>query len=202
MRKLCEIRGYAAVFNQTSLELYDDDGEPFIEVIKADAFRFLIHAIRADVLHCPNILCGSTVDRSLQVWQDPSGLAFALDVEATQGGRALRDMVSDGGVSQMSVGLIIKDSTITQDETGRRVREINNADVDHISFVDRGIYEETSCWVAGTAPDRLSPKLRAASRHWCLGKITHEKKQTEDRKLVAKFLADPGASERFFSRAV
>jgi phage head maturation protease len=79
----------------------------------------LNQVITATVLHS-DVKVGTTWDRGLRVWQDSCGLGFELDVPITQKGRALRDMIADGGINQTSVGLITLESTDSLDCQRRR----------------------------------------------------------------------------------
>jgi phage head maturation protease len=106
-------------------------------------FDFLNQVITATVLHS-DVKVGTTWDRGLRVWQDSCGLGFELDVPITQKGRALRDMIADGGINQTSVGLITLESTDSLDDRVVLRREVTAADIDHIAFVDLPVFEATS----------------------------------------------------------
>jgi phage head maturation protease len=87
MNVLCQIRGYANVFDEFSGEL--DGDEPLRERIRPRAFMLLHHPVTANVAHCSAPVATSW-NRTLKLWQDSHGLAFELDVEATPGPRHAR----------------------------------------------------------------------------------------------------------------
>jgi HK97 family phage prohead protease len=198
MRTLGTIRGYANVFNEFSTKL--DGDEPLRERIMPGAFKLLCFPVAASVSHVSKVQIGTTLDRSLRLWQDNHGVAIELGIPATPDGVGMRDMVASGFCA-MSFGLTDVEAEYSRDETGCLCRSVVRCDLDHVSIVEAGAYPSACCWVAGTPADRMSPKIAAASRRWYLGRIAHVKKQAEDRKMVANFLATPGASERFFAKA-
>jgi Caudovirus prohead serine protease len=77
MNVLCQIRGYANVFDQFSGEL--DGDEPLRERIRPGAFRLLHFPVMANVAHCSAPIA-SQWDRSLRLWMDSHGLAFEADI--------------------------------------------------------------------------------------------------------------------------
>jgi HK97 family phage prohead protease len=192
MNALGQVRGYASVFNIWSSRIVDVDGSRFREKIRPGAFR-LLGVIEANVIHSAAARVATTWDRSLRLWQDSHGLAFELDVAATQGGVGLLNMVS-GGVNSMSIGLITLAVTDFCDESGFLRREITRADIDHITFTDAAAYPGTACWLAGTPTAHLRPEIAAASRRWNLGQIAYEQKRAADRDLVARYLTKGNTS--------
>jgi phage head maturation protease len=193
MRTLGTIRGFAAVFGEWSVPLAGT--EPLRERIMPSAFKLLCFPVAASVSHVSKVQIGTTLDRSLRLWQCRHGLAFELDIPATPDGVGLRNMVA-GGFSSMSFGLTDAEANYSRDENGTLCREVVRCDADHISVVERGAYSSSCCWIAGAGS--MSPKIAAASRRWYLGRIAHEKKQAADQQMVASFLASGGPA-RFFA---
>jgi phage head maturation protease len=194
VRSPWQIRGYCAVFNEWSCEL--DGDEPLRERILPSAFCQLNGVIEANVSHQPGAVVGTTWNRTLKIWQDQFDLAFSIDLPATCEGLGTKAAVESGGVRECSIGLIpIKTRYFRVG--GRLHRDVVSATINQAALCSSAAYP-TACWVAGTPPEHMTASQRAAAIRWGLGRIEHEKKLVEDRALVAKFLATPGANARFF----
>jgi HK97 family phage prohead protease len=198
MKSPWQIRGYCAVFNAWSCEL--DGDEPLRERIMPGAFCQLNGTLEANVVHSSAARVATTWDGGLKIWQDQFGLAFSIDLPATCEGLGTKAMVETGGVRECSFGLIPIEVKYFRDENGLLHRDVVRATIDHISLSSRAAYP-TACWVASTPREHLTASQRAAAIRWGLGVIARDRKLAADRKMVANFLATPGASERFFAKA-
>jgi phage head maturation protease len=183
---LCQVRGYAAVFNQWSVPL-DHDGEPFLEIIRPKAFGALVNQITATIMHRDHRI-GGTWDHSLKLWQDGYGVAIELAVPCTTHGLGLRDMV-DSGFNSMSFGLIAREWTTYRNDDGVEVRDITSAGMDHVTICEAGAFRGSCCWTSDMPVERMSPKIAAASRHWFLGRIHRDQKQASNQAMLARYRA-------------
>jgi phage head maturation protease len=196
MTTLGTIRGFAAVFDEWSAPLAG--AEPLRE--RPGAFKLLCFPVAASVSHVSAVQVATTLDRSLRLWQCQHGLALELTIPATREGAGMRNMVASGFCA-MSFGLTDVEAEYSRDETGCLCRLVTRCDADHISIVEAGAYRSACCWVASTPREHLTASQRAAAIRWGLGVIARDRKQADDRKMVANFLATPGARERFFAKA-
>jgi Caudovirus prohead serine protease len=136
----------------------------------------------------------TTWDRSLRLWQDGYGLACEIDVPATPSGAGLLSTVA--AINNMSIGLIIKKSTIFFDDDGQECHDVSVAEIDHVTICDSGAFAGTCCWRSDHPINRMHPDIAAASRRWQLGVIARDRKQTEDRKMLAQYFAKADAAQR------
>lgn len=105
--KPTRLTGYAAVFNQNSVQLDDGTG-PFTERIEPGAFAGGLGGdIRALYNHNTDLVLGRTRAGTLRLAEDHRGLAFDLDVPDTQAGRDLTISVARGDLSGMSFGFSV-----------------------------------------------------------------------------------------------
>jgi phage head maturation protease len=190
---LAQIRGRACPFNEWSAPL-NDDGEPFIEIIRRGAFRLWNRVIPCTVEHEPGILVGTSWNKSLRVWADPYGLAIEMDVPCSQEGLGLLAMVASG-VNSMSIGLETLKARDFRGDDGVLRREVTSADVDHVTLCHEGAYRGAVCWRSDTPGDRMPPQIRTASLRWRLGAIARDQKRAEDCALTAKVARRPGKPE-------
>jgi phage head maturation protease len=137
MTTLGTIRGFAAVFGEWSVPLAGT--EPLRERIMPGAFKLLCFPVAASVSHVSTVQVATTLDRSLRLWQCQHGLAFELDIPATQEGAGTRNMVASGFCA-MSFGLTDVEAEYSRDETGCLCRLVSRCDADHISVVERAAY--------------------------------------------------------------
>jgi uncharacterized protein len=93
--------GYAAKFNKWSQDLGG-----FIEKIEPRAFEKTIQEadIRCLFNHDPNYVLGRNKAKTLDVWEDETGLAFKALIPETTFGKDLRISILRGDISQCSFG--------------------------------------------------------------------------------------------------
>lgn len=196
MRNLATIRGYVTRFDVLSEPIGDP---PFRAIARPGAYHGLTKTIPCTVQHS-HVQIATTWDRTLRIWQDATGLAIEISLPASQEGRAVRDMVASDFCA-MSIGFTIKESAIFYDEDGLPCHDVSRASIDHVSICDFGAFAGAVCWLADTRAARMQPHIRAAALLWNLGRRAYEGKQAAARTLVEKFLATPGAKERFFAHS-
>jgi phage head maturation protease len=185
MNILGQIRGYANVFNVLSAPIGCD--EPFRAIVRPGAFR-LLGVIAASVMHGQRHVA-TTWDRSLRIWQDCFGLAVA-----TPNGAGLFSTVA--AINSTSIGLTVLKSAIGYDGDGVPIHDVTRAEIDHVTICDCGAFAGACCWVSGTPVDRMHPDIAAASRRWHLGRIAHDQKQADNRKMLAQYFAKTDASHQ------
>jgi phage head maturation protease len=181
---LCQVRGYANVFNVLSAPIGDDDEPSFRAIVRPGAYGGLVNVIPCTVLH-GGVQIATTWDRSLRLWTNSHGVAFEADITCTPDGRGTLAMVASGFCA-MSIGLTIKKSTIFHDETGQPCHDVSRAEIDHISVVEAAAFPGACCWLSDMPADRMSPRIRNASLRWRLGKIAHEEKRARERAMLAR----------------
>lgn len=128
-----KIVGYAAVFNQLSVDL-----GAFREKIAPGAFKKTIQEadIRALWNHDPNFVLGRTKSRTLRLQEDEKGLAIEIIPPNTTWARDLMESIKRGDIDQMSFGFrAIKEDWETEGEQLIRVlKEVELFDVSPVTF--------------------------------------------------------------------
>lgn len=116
------LEGYAATFNTPTVI-----GESFTEVIAPGAFAATLTAnpdILALVDHDLTRLLGRTGASTLRLTEDSRGLAFEIDLPATQLGNDILALAERGDLGGMSFGFMVTDERrerlqYTRQKTGR-----------------------------------------------------------------------------------
>ena len=162
--------------------------EPFRAIVRPGAFR-LLGVIAASVMHGQRHVA-ITWDRSLRIWQDCFGLAVEIDVPATPNGAGLLSTVA--AINSMSIGLTVLKSAIGYDGDGVPFTMSRGPKL-NVTICDCGAFAGACCWVSGTPVDRMHPDIAAASRRWHLGRIAHDQKQADNRKMLAQYFAKTDA---------
>lgn len=121
------ITGYAAVYNEESLPLWQQSRE----VIAPGAFN------DADLSGCvclfnhdPNLILGTVAAGTLSVWADERGLAFACELPPTPTGDEVLALVQRGDLRGCSFGfwLAQQDATWDDEKTVRTIRRVRVVD--------------------------------------------------------------------------
>jgi HK97 family phage prohead protease len=136
------LRGYAAVFRATSLDLGG-----FRERIAPGAFADSLkrREIRAFHQHESAALLGRTRNGSLKLQEDRHGLSFELHLPQTQLAADVTELVARGDLSRMSFGFMVpKGGDDWSYERGQTIRTLLNVDLLEISIVPEAAYEQTS----------------------------------------------------------
>ena len=142
------ISGYAAVFNQRSLDLGG-----FVEEIAPGAFANLEDDIRSLWNHNADFPLGRTTAGTLALRVDEVGLRFTLTPPNTQYARDLLVSMRRGDVNQMSFGFrTVRDSWETLDERTelRRLLQLRLREVSPVTFP---AYPQTSAMVRSMRGD-------------------------------------------------
>lgn len=137
-----KLHGYAAIFNSEA------DLGGFVEVIRNGAFRKSLESdsnIRALYHHQGDALLGTTRSRTLQLREDPHGLAFELDLPATSHGKDLAILVERGDVAGCSFGFRVRDGGDRWEQRGSSlVRELLDVELSEITLTADPAYADTS----------------------------------------------------------
>lgn len=136
------LRGYAAVFNKRSVELWG-----FYEIIAAGAFTNTLAAgddVRALWNHDPNWILGRSTNGSLRLQEDEIGLLSEIDPLDTPVNRGFVAAIERGDVTQMSFAFVAIDAQWDIDENEQWVRTILRAKLYDVSPVTYPAYPDTS----------------------------------------------------------
>jgi len=128
-----KIRGYAAVFNSLSEDLWFGQ-----EKIAPGAFSKTIQKedIRALWNHDPNYVLGRTKSKTLTLHEDEHGLAIEIIPPKTQWANDLLETIRRGDVDQMSFGFRVakQDWEGTAENPIRVLREVILYDVSPVTY--------------------------------------------------------------------
>jgi HK97 family phage prohead protease len=116
------IEGYAAVFNERSVLLWD-----FVETIEPGFFDGVLgDDVRALWNHDENLVLGRTRAETLSLSQDDRGLQVAIDPPATSWGRDATVSIARGDVDQMSFAFEVSPGgdDWRRDEDGTLIRTL------------------------------------------------------------------------------
>lgn len=147
------IAGYAAVFNRLSVVLWG-----FREEIAPGAFAAsLQNDVRALWNHDTGQVLGRTVNGSLRLEEDGTGLVFELSLPDTQMGRDAYTLIERGDVSQMSFGFrMLPDGEQWRiDDAGQYIRRLTAVDLLEVSPVTFPAYTDTSVGVRSLWGDEI-----------------------------------------------
>lgn len=156
------VSGYAAVFNQRSVDLGG-----FVEEIAPGAFTNLEDDIRALWNHNADKPLGRTSAGTLSVIQDDVGLRFEFILPDTSYGRDLRVSMERGDVNQMSFGFRTnRDRWETLDES-RELRTLLELRLREVSPVTFPAYPQTTAQLRNMRPganiDDIVSEIRSHS---------------------------------------
>ena len=146
------IVGYAAVFNEYSLDLGG-----FTEIITPGAFSEAIDRddVRALLNHDPNYVLGRNKAGTLQMAEDDRGLKVQIDLPGTTWAQDLRESMQRGDISQMSFQFRSEDDEWRSDDTRGVIHELHKASLLDVSVVTFPAYPQTSAQ-ARVAVDTLT----------------------------------------------
>ena len=147
------IEGYAAVFDQESLDLGG-----FREVIHKGAFSetIEIHDIRGLINHDANLVLGRNRAGTLELREDDHGLAFVLYPPKTAAARDLLVSMERGDVDQMSFMFEAERDRWETTEQGA-LRHLLQARLFEVSVVTFPAYPQTSAQARAQAQDLSEP---------------------------------------------
>jgi HK97 family phage prohead protease len=153
--KTASIRGYAAVFNQLTEDLFFG----FRERIMPGAFTKAIRDkddVRGLVNHNPSQLLGRTKSNTLRLREDERGLVYDIDPPDTQMARDLMVSMRRGDMDQSSFGFRVRGEEWKR-ENSKMVREVTDVELFDVSVVTYPAYKATSANVRSLFPDASSP---------------------------------------------
>ena len=161
-RASLQVCGYASVFG---VDYAIGDGK--LERVKAGAFDLTV-PIFATFLHDNGPKYASTQDRTLQVWQDAYGLAFAFNLASTWNGLALARSISAGTFRSASVNFTAR--TVEQRvEHGRTVEVVTAATIDELSIHPSGANPLACVWPSVEEVEALPPFVATSEPRWASG---------------------------------
>lgn len=142
------IGGYAAVFGELSVVL-SSWWEEFRERIERGAFAASIAQddIRALWNHNADFPIGRVKNKTLRLWEDEHGLAFAITPPATQQGNDFVGTIRQGYVDAMSFGFTVLDEEWDIDEEGQTIRTLKKIKLYEISPVTFPAYPQTEAQI-------------------------------------------------------
>lgn len=136
------LTGYAAVFNSEAVL------GTFTEVIRHGAFAKSLASgsnIRALYQHQGDALLGTTRGSTLQLREDPKGLAFTLALPDTTHGKDLSVLVERGDVAGCSFGFRVRPGGERWEQrAGQLVRELLDVDLVEITLTSDPAYQDTT----------------------------------------------------------
>lgn len=143
------IRGYAAVFDVLSQELYDMWEGPFLERIQAGAFARTLREgadVRALVNHDRNLVLGRNKAGTLRLIEDRKGLHVEIDPPDSPVGRNYVESVRRGDIDGMSFRFY---PVIQKFDDGYDppVRTLIDVDIDDVSLATYPAYLDTEAGV-------------------------------------------------------
>lgn len=149
-----EIVGYAAVFNERSVELWG-----FFEEIEPGAFTDTLSNdpdVRATIDHAGGVTTiGRTRNQTLFLEEDEVGLRVRILPPDTQAGRDVVELVRRGDVDQMSFMFRVPPNGATwyYDNDNTLIRRLRQIDLENgdVSIVTYPAYPQTSAEVRATA---------------------------------------------------
>jgi len=166
------LRGYAAVFNDSSLPL------PFKEVIAPGAFRKTLSEtpdVRLLINH-EGLPLARTKNGTLTLSEDSRGLLIDAEIADTTEGRDLHKLIARGDVDQMSFAFRVIRQKWNEDRSMRTLTEVSLSDGD-ISAVTYPAYPTTSI------------EAREALRH-AIDAVKEGREVTGDSLIVLKTIFD------------
>lgn len=142
------ISGYAAVFGELSMVL-DSWWDSFRERIERGAFAASIadDDVRALWNHNADFPIGRVKNKTLSLWEDVRGLAFAIMPPATQLAQDFVATIRDGYVDAMSFGFTVLDEEWDEDAEGQLIRTLKKIKLYEVSPVTFPAYPQTEAQV-------------------------------------------------------
>ena len=135
------ISGYAAVFNEYSVDLGG-----FTEIISPGAFTEAIGRddVRALLNHNPDYVLGRNRSETLRMVEDARGLRVEIDLPPTTWANDLRESMKRGDINQMSFQFRSDEDEWRKDEERGVVHELHKASLLDVSVVTFPAYPQTS----------------------------------------------------------
>lgn len=134
------LRGYAAVFNALSVEMWG-----FSEMIAPGAFSDTLEDdIRALWNHDTQYLLGRTTNETLTLSEDERGLKVSIELPQTSYADDVLSLVQRGDLNQMSFGFFVEKDTWTTDDKDQHLRTIEKVRLLEVSPVTFPAYPQTS----------------------------------------------------------
>lgn len=153
------LRGYASVFDVPTKRQSDFKGT---ETIGRTAFEGLLDGdVVALVDHDPSKLLGRSTSGSLRLSTDDHGLAFELDLPATQLGRDVHALVKRGDLTGMSFTAALG----KMDRTDSGVVHRSFSRLVDVSVVTFPAYPETEVVARSAAQQSLRAQLASIRAH-------------------------------------
>lgn len=140
--EIAGLKGYAAVFNKRSVELWG-----FYEVVAPGAFADSLAAgddVRALWNHDPTWILARSTNGSLRLREDSNGLLSEIDPLDTPINRGFVAAIERGDVTQMSFAFVATEAQWDIDANEQWVRTILRAKLYDVSPVTYPAYPDTS----------------------------------------------------------
>ena len=165
------VRGYAVVYNSLSLPMSFKELGDFREVVRSGAAKEFI-ATAGDIPclfgHDSSKLLGRTSSKTLELWEDTTGVGYCVTLPDTGDGRDVRELVKRGDIRGASVmQLVPKGGDRWQRTSEGRLREITKLGIGEISLTPFPAYQDTSAalrswleWEKATAGVPLSVRRK------------------------------------------
>jgi HK97 family phage prohead protease len=164
-------QGFAVTFDREA------ETETGIETFRAGAFAsFLASGTREAIAtwaHNPDFTWARTADKSLELWETSTGLAFSATIEATQRGLGLAHFIAQG---HAVCSITFEPLDCVKTAAGRMVTRANLTEI--CVFFEASY--PTACWLAGDAqPDNLTPYAASLRERWLDGRSVRLAGQNE-----------------------
>lgn len=149
MSALPQLAGYAVIWGQRQ--------EPFVPgvrpgVFQADSYRGTVADRGLMFGHDARFRCASTARRTLSVWSDETGLAFAADPVGSNGEWLVRK-IAQREMDAVSIGMQAGFKIETRIFDGHDCDVVTSFRIDEISVVPRGADPWARVWLANADPD-------------------------------------------------
>lgn len=107
------VTGYAPRFNSPSEVMYLNDDERFVEYFEPNAFRSAIPKSDPRALrdHIPHFILGRQSAKTLNVWEDATGLGFRFELPNTTYANDLAVSMERGDVRETSFAFTLKEKS-------------------------------------------------------------------------------------------
>ena len=158
------VQGYASVFGTVY-----DGGNGSLERVEPGAFD-LSKPVYATFQHDGGPAYACTRDRTLRLWSNAHGLAFAFKLANTWTGLSLGNSIRRGVFRACSV--CMANMTVEQEHQGARsVDVIRRAEVVEISICASACNPATAVWVSDEDLSAMPPFVASARARWTVGRM-------------------------------